>query len=86
MRSWYLEKKVSLLERVKLVVSQLDVVGLTLLGAAVALILLPLTLAQNAKGQWNNRAYHSPSSHFFMFRLLPISIDVKLNNFVVQRR
>ena len=76
----------SLLERTKLVASQLDVVGLTLLVAAVALILLPLTLAQNAKGQWNNRAYHSLSFRFFMFRLLPFSIDVKLNNFVVQRR
>ena len=35
--------------------SQLDLVGLALLGAAVSLILLPLTLAENAKGQWRNR-------------------------------
>ncbi|KAI0731070.1 drug:h+ antiporter [Earliella scabrosa] len=34
--------------------SQLDLVGLALLGAAVSLILLPLTLAENAKGQWRN--------------------------------
>ncbi|EKM58957.1 uncharacterized protein PHACADRAFT_25102 [Phanerochaete carnosa HHB-10118-sp] len=33
---------------------QLDLVGLTLLGASVALILLPLTLSQTAKGGWDN--------------------------------
>ncbi|KAI1784015.1 MFS general substrate transporter [Ganoderma leucocontextum] len=33
---------------------QLDLVGLVLLGAAVALILLPMTLAQRAKGSWSN--------------------------------
>lgn len=34
---------------------QLDLVGLILLGASVSLILLPLTLAQGARGQWKNR-------------------------------
>ena len=34
---------------------QLDIVGLVLIGTSVALILLPLTLAQGAKGQWDNR-------------------------------
>ena len=33
---------------------QLDLVGLILLGAAVALILLPLTLSQTAKSGWKN--------------------------------
>ncbi|KAI8995203.1 drug:h+ antiporter [Trametes punicea] len=40
--------------KIWLYAEQLDVVGLTILGTAVALILLPLTLAQGAKGQWNN--------------------------------
>ncbi|KAK0442475.1 drug:h+ antiporter [Desarmillaria tabescens] len=34
--------------------SQLDIFGLALIGTSVALILLPLTLADNAKGQWHN--------------------------------
>lgn len=34
--------------------SQLDIPGLILIGTSVALILLPLTLANNAKGHWNN--------------------------------
>ncbi len=34
---------------------QLDIVGLLLVGTSVALILLPLTLARSAKGEWNNR-------------------------------
>lgn len=33
---------------------QLDLVGLVLLGVAVALILLPMTLAQRAKDSWSN--------------------------------
>lgn len=37
--------------------SQLDVIGLLLLGAAVSLILLPLTLAEEAKNQWRNRTH-----------------------------
>lgn len=36
------------------VTEQLDVVGLVLLGAGVSLILLPLTLANGAKGKWKN--------------------------------
>ena len=35
-------------------IEQLDLIGLILLGAAVALILLPLTLSQTAKGGWDN--------------------------------
>ena len=34
---------------------QLDVVGLALIGTSTALILLPLTLAESAKGGWHNR-------------------------------
>ena len=34
---------------------QLDIIGLLLIGASIALILLPLTLAPRAKGQWHNR-------------------------------
>lgn len=45
----------SLMTRFFRVIEQLDFVGLVLLGAAVALILLPLTLAEDAKGQWKNR-------------------------------
>ncbi|SJL02116.1 related to siderophore iron transporter mirC [Armillaria ostoyae] len=44
----------SLLQRTLEVISQLDVVGLVLIGTSVALILLPLTLAENASGGWNN--------------------------------
>ena len=51
------------LERVKIPVAQrawtfaqqLDVVGLALIGTSTALILLPLTLAESAKGGWHNR-------------------------------
>ncbi|KAH9896440.1 drug:h+ antiporter [Cubamyces lactineus] len=46
--------KESLVRRVWSVAEQLDVVGLAILGTAVALILLPLTLAQNAKSRWHN--------------------------------
>lgn len=35
-------------------VEQLDLVGLIILGTSVALILLPLTLSQTAKGGWDN--------------------------------
>ena len=34
---------------------QLDLIGLILIGTSVALTLLPLTLAQGAKGGWKNR-------------------------------
>ena len=43
-------------QRAWLFAEQLDLVGLTLLGAAVALILLPMTLANRAKDSWSNRA------------------------------
>ncbi|KAI0828482.1 drug:h+ antiporter [Trametes gibbosa] len=46
--------RVPILRRIWLYAEQLDVVGLAILGTAVALILLPLTLAQGAKGQWHN--------------------------------
>lgn len=48
------KEKGSLVQRAWGVAQQLDIVGLLLLGTAVALILLPLTLAQSAKGMWNN--------------------------------
>ena len=41
-------------EKVYSFVSALNVVGLVLLGASVALILLPLTLYENAKGRFKN--------------------------------
>ena len=44
-----------LLRRVWLFAEQLDLVGLVLLGTAVAFILLPMTLAQRAKGNWSSR-------------------------------
>ena len=34
---------------------QLDIFGLALIGTSVALILLPLTLAESAKNGWKNR-------------------------------
>ncbi|PIL29490.1 MFS general substrate transporter [Ganoderma sinense ZZ0214-1] len=46
--------KAKWMERAWLFAEQLDLVGLVLLGAAVALILLPMTLAQRAKGSWSN--------------------------------
>lgn len=36
------------------IMEQLDLVGLILLGASVALILLPLTLSQTVHGGWHN--------------------------------
>ncbi|KAM5544508.1 hypothetical protein V8D89_002168 [Ganoderma adspersum] len=41
-------------QRAWLFAEQLDLVGLALLGAAVALILLPMTLANRAKDSWSN--------------------------------
>ena len=38
---------------------KLDVLGLLLIGTSVALILLPLTLSQSAKGGWRNGMLHS---------------------------
>ncbi|KAL1938676.1 hypothetical protein VTO73DRAFT_11279 [Trametes versicolor] len=46
--------RLPILRRIWLYAEQLDIVGLAILGTAVALILLPLTLAQGAKGQWHN--------------------------------
>lgn len=37
---------------------KLDVLGLLLIGTSVALILLPLTLSQSAKGGWRNGMLH----------------------------
>ncbi|KLO12475.1 drug:h+ antiporter [Schizopora paradoxa] len=42
--------------RIKRVVDQLDLVGLALLGAAVSLILLPLTLSKSAGSTWRKGA------------------------------
>ena len=44
----------SIIKRVWKFIDQLDLIGLVILGAAVALILLPLTLTQTAKGGWHN--------------------------------
>ena len=41
----------------KSTLQKLDILGLLLLGASVALILLPLTLAKTAKGGWKNREW-----------------------------
>ena len=41
-------------DRLKRVVEHLDLLGLLLLGAAVSLILLPLTISQNVSGGWRN--------------------------------
>lgn len=38
---------------------KLDLLGLLLIGTSVALILLPLTLSQSAKGGWRNGMLHS---------------------------
>ncbi|KAI0828474.1 drug:h+ antiporter [Trametes gibbosa] len=48
------KEKASISRRAWHVAEQLDIVGLLLLGTAVALILLPLTLAKNAKDKWHN--------------------------------
>ncbi len=51
--------KLSFFARTILVAEQLDVLGLLLIGTSVALILLPLTLTNSAKGGWKNGAcYH----------------------------
>lgn len=51
----------SYIRRLVTIAEQLDVVGLLLLGASVALILLPLTLAPSAKSQWHNGPFRSHS-------------------------
>ena len=47
--------KLGRLQRTWLFAEQLDLVGLVLLGTAVALILVPMTLAQRAGGSWRDR-------------------------------
>src|ERR1700722_3345539 len=44
----------SLFRRTLHTAEQLDIIGLVLLGAAVALILLPLTLSQTVHNRWRN--------------------------------
>ncbi|KAJ3548443.1 hypothetical protein NM688_g5297 [Phlebia brevispora] len=44
----------SWLQHIWFFIDQLDLIGLVFLGAAVALILLPLTLAETAKNGWHN--------------------------------
>jgi len=44
----------TVLRRLQRTAAQLDLVGLILLGAAVSLILLPLTLSQTVEDQWKN--------------------------------
>lgn len=44
----------SVFQRLARLSAQMDIIGLILIAAAVALILLPLTLSQTAKGGWNN--------------------------------
>lgn len=48
------EKSAPLDEKIKRAIIDIDVLGLLLLSAGVALLLLPLTLANNAKGRWHN--------------------------------
>ncbi|KAG8906768.1 hypothetical protein FRC01_007900 [Tulasnella sp. 417] len=48
------ERSVPFGEKVKRAIIDIDVLGLLLLSAGVALLLLPLTLANNAKGRWHN--------------------------------
>ncbi|KAI9889549.1 MAG: hypothetical protein M1814_005243 [Vezdaea aestivalis] len=47
-------KKTSLQSKVSLVWYELDIFGILLLSAGLALVLLPLTLAATAKGRWKN--------------------------------
>lgn len=51
----------SLARRILNTVERLDVVGLLLIGTSVALILLPLTLSQSAKGGWKNGTLAFPT-------------------------
>ena len=50
--------QLSFFARTILVAEQLDILGLLLIGTSVALILLPLTLSNSAKGGWKNGACH----------------------------
>ncbi|KAF5327482.1 hypothetical protein D9619_005131 [Psilocybe cf. subviscida] len=44
----------SFVQRLRTTASRLDVIGLLLIGASTALILLPITLSKTATGGWNN--------------------------------
>lgn len=57
-------EQTSFVTKVKRFISELDVFGLLLLGTAVALILLPITLSRTAKGGWNNRMFLSSLARF----------------------
>lgn len=48
------EKSIPITEKIKRAIIDTDALGLILLSAGVALLLLPLTLANNAKGKWHN--------------------------------
>ncbi|KAK0190166.1 drug:h+ antiporter [Armillaria mellea] len=50
---------------------KLDIFGLALIGTSVALILLPLTLADNAKGQWHNPSMIAMVFKFAKFPVVP---------------
>jgi hypothetical protein len=63
----------------KRLVMEIDLVGLLLLGASVALILLPLTLANTAKGHWKNREF----AVIFIFLLLTVFIASMIAMLVV---
>ncbi|THH07782.1 hypothetical protein EW145_g3143 [Phellinidium pouzarii] len=49
-----IDAKSTIKQRLRRAAEQLDLFGLLLLGAAVSLFLLPLTLAETAKDGWNN--------------------------------
>lgn len=51
------DSKAGLKERIRHIAEQLDLVGLILLGSAVGLILLPLSLAKKSEDGWANRFY-----------------------------
>lgn len=68
------------LEKIWKTSEQLDLVGLVLLGAAVACVLLPLTLSRGAKGGWRNRTSFSflilslPSFNFSLLSSLSLRL------------
>lgn len=50
-------KEGSAKSRIAQALRAMDLVGLVLLGASVALILLPLTLSKTVTGGWSNRTF-----------------------------
>lgn len=58
------KEQLSFAGRLRAFFQQLNVVGFVLLGTAVSLILLPLTLSQTAKSGWNNRMSILYSKYF----------------------